>query len=702
MVFIRVVPILLFFFVHSSIAQNYERDSLLKISIKQTDTSLVKTLNELFESYRYENPDSARLFVEQALQEAQKITWKEGEYEARYNQYFLTQDEYDFDASKRILDTLLTLSFELMDARKAGAIFNKLSLYYKSQGDLVMQLKAYNNAVNAYKIDNYQKGLAAIYHNNANLFFELGEDDEGLANLNKAYAINDSMENYLWGAYNMGSIGVYYFDKGDYDSARIFQWKAIQLAAKDGHPYVYAETYFNYGNSFKESGIFDSARYYFDQSIALIDEYNFEDLKCYVLNAYSTLEFAAGNFKKAEKIRKAALIGAIRTNEPGALYSARKGMISINKALNNYKLAYEYLDTLYKNLEEKENELSQLAENRYSQIYQEKAEKDSLELAHQIELEKAEKLTAQKDANIKSLILMGTGLMLIIVLIIGFITYNAYKQKRKLAKDLAQKSDKIEEMNLLLQSKNIEITDSIQYAKRIQKAILPSQKSVQELLPKSFIYYLPKDIVSGDFYWMEKVNNKLLFAVADCTGHGVPGAMVSVVCKNALNRAVKEFKLTEPGLILDKTREIVCEEFDKSDELVQDGMDISLCCIEHNELKFAGANNPLIVISGDGRELTEIKGDKQPVGKYIDSKPFQTTTITLNSGDQLYLFSDGFADQFGGDKGKKFKAANLKRLLFANSNLPLNDQKNELDLAFHQWKGKLEQLDDVCVMGVSV
>lgn len=277
---------------------------------------------------------------------------------------------------------------------------------------------------------------------------------------------------------------------------------------------------------------------------------------------------------------------------------------------------------------------------------------------------------------------------------------------RKRQKILTQKIREATE-ELLLQKQEIEevhreITDSIAYAKRIQLAILPPQDYFEEQLPNAFVLYLPKDVVAGDFYWMQEHESKTLFAAADCTGHGVPGAMVSVICNNGLNRAVRESNLSDPGEILDKTRELVLAEFHKSSEEVKDGMDIALCSLQGTTLKYAGAHNPLWIIRKGSQEVEEIKANKQPIGKYDEPLPYTTHTVKLSDGDSFYIFSDGYADQFGGEKGKKFKAANFKRLLLSIQNESMERQKVLIDEAFDRWKGALEQLDDVCVIGVRV
>ncbi len=297
--------------------------------------------------------------------------------------------------------------------------------------------------------------------------------------------------------------------------------------------------------------------------------------------------------------------------------------------------------------------------------------------------------------------------ILLIIASLGFLAFNNYRKQKKQAaiiskqKTLAEiQRDEITTQHLELEEKNREITDSINYAKRIQEAILPPLKLVQQNLKDSFILYLPKDIVAGDFYWMQNSNDKIIFAAADCTGHGVPGALVSVVCSNALNRAVREFDLSKPSKILDKTLEIVIERFEKSEEEVKDGMDIALCSYNPSTLKleYAGAHNPLWLIKKGADEVTEIKGNKQPIGKYANTVPFNNHEIQLEKGDTIYLFSDGYVDQFGGERGKKLKSVNFKRLLLSIQEQSIDQQYDSVKNHFNSWKKDLEQLDDVCVI----
>ena len=314
-----------------------------------------------------------------------------------------------------------------------------------------------------------------------------------------------------------------------------------------------------------------------------------------------------------------------------------------------------------------------------------------------------------------------------IFLLFSFVRWRTAKLKQRqkeletevdnATKEIREQKEEVEQQKEIVDKAHQEIRDSINYAKRIQSAILPSQKLVKEYLPESFILYKPKDVVAGDFYWLEYKEGKTLFAAADCTGHGVPGAMVSVVCNNGLNRSVREYGLTEPAEILSKTRDIVIKEFEKSEEAVQDGMDISMCALntQTNQLLWSGANNPIWIINKNRTDWpegsrpfinmeggVEIKPNKQAIGKVYNPQPFTTHKIQLQKGDALYIFSDGYQDQFGGEKGKKFKSINFKKLLLSIQSESMEKQREIIDKVFEEWRGEENQVDDVCVIGVKI
>jgi PAS domain S-box-containing protein len=260
----------------------------------------------------------------------------------------------------------------------------------------------------------------------------------------------------------------------------------------------------------------------------------------------------------------------------------------------------------------------------------------------------------------------------------------------------------IEELEEMIRQKE----ESLRYARYLQHAATSDIDSLHKVFPESFTYFSAKEIVSGDFLWMEALPNtkgeKVLVAAADCTGHGVPGAILTFMCSNALNKAVKEFGLTDPGKILDAVCKIVTERFAKSGAEINDGMDISLCLIDRKAktLKWSGANTPLYIVKNG--ELRQIDATKKPIGNCDIGNSFVTHDIQLEEGDMIYLFSDGYASQFGGEKGKKFMFSNFKKLLTEISCLNTASQKQILVETIETWKRDLEQVDDILVTGIRI
>ena len=256
----------------------------------------------------------------------------------------------------------------------------------------------------------------------------------------------------------------------------------------------------------------------------------------------------------------------------------------------------------------------------------------------------------------------------------------------------------------VIEGQKKELLDSINYAKRIQTALMPSKDYIQTLLGDSFILFLPKDIVSGDFYWVQQSGEWVFFAVCDCTGHGVPGALISIVCNNALNRSVKEFGINQPSLILDKAAEIIIESIGLGGE-VKDGMDASICAFNRNtrELFWAGANLPLWIAREEPfYELLEFKPDKQAIGLVENRYPYSNHRIEIRKGDIIYMFSDGYADQFGGPNNKKLTRKKFKEQLLLQRGIPLEKQQSNL-LSFHNdYKNYQDQIDDILILGIKV
>lgn len=316
---------------------------------------------------------------------------------------------------------------------------------------------------------------------------------------------------------------------------------------------------------------------------------------------------------------------------------------------------------------------------------------DSIKYSNEILLNQAK--AKAKDEEIKAQKRLELGMLFIIILIVGFL-YFVFKQ---LKTTKAQK--------LLIEHKQKEISDSINYAKRIQDAMMTSSANLREVLVNHFIFYQPKDVVSGDFYWAHK-NNKgdVFFTVADCTGHGVPGAFMSMIGTSMLNEIIVEKGIYQTDQILANLRDQIIKALKQEEtDSQKDGMDIALCKLNINkrELEFSGAMNPLIHVSGDNLNL--IKGDPQPIGySGGKNKAFTIKKLKLKKNDMLYISSDGFQDQFGGPKGKKYRSMKFRNFLKKQSTFDLKKQKMMLENEFNSWKENYDQLDDVCVMGVRI
>ncbi|MGZ3931054.1 MAG: SpoIIE family protein phosphatase, partial [Bacteroidia bacterium] len=430
-------------------------------------------------------------------------------------------------------------------------------------------------------------------------------------------------------------------------------------------------------------------------------------------------ELVNGNYSKSIELYIPSIAGAEAARDNNLLLRDYLNISEAYQKNNDYPKAFAYLkkylqlsDSIGSD-DKKKSVLKSQAEYEFKEKeFQLRSEKEKQKLLFDIEKGKQK---TQRIYFVVILVLFAGGLAAVAV---------GYRRKSKDHSIILGQKEEIEKQKHIVDEKNKEVFDSISYAKRLQKAILPPHSLVKDYLPGSFILYKPKDIVAGDFYWMH-VNSELraessekkpqhnelrtttaqliLIAAADCTGHGVPGAMVSIVCSNALNRAVNEFGLTDPGSILDKTRELVIETFEKSEEKVKDGMDISLCSIlrapDSNQftIQWAGANNPLLYLQNN--VLHELKANKQPIGIVEKPTAFTTHTLQLNSGDCVYLFTDGYLDQFGGPNGKKYKHKPFVSLIDRLCRQPMGEQEQVLSAELAGWKGNIDQVDDILVIG---
>ena len=480
--------------------------------------------------------------------------------------------------------------------------------------------------------------------------YDLKDYKKSLENYTRALELNQtaSMSNVnTLNALSYTYIGLGCSNKwlGNREKAKEFFQKALETSTKGNQWMQEARTYYEMGLLLYDEGKLEDAEVELQKSYEMRKEHQTRPGMVSSLIALCDIAVKRNEIKKAMLYMEEALDLAIATGSRAKTFQCRHKLYELHKLEGSYAEALHHMEEYHAVRQEV---VGEEASNKLK----------DLQTRHATE-------QADKEAEIQRL-----------------------------------KNVELKKAHDLVAEKNREITDSINYARRIQNSILPSGSALNENLQEHFVLYKPKDIVAGDFYWLETVGNRVFFAVADCTGHGVPGAMVSVMCSNVLTKSVKELGIEDPGKILDKSAELLQARFSGSEEEIADGMDLGFCMIDREQrlLQFAGANNPLYLIRNN--ELIEIKGDKQPVGYYENRRPYTTHSIQLLAGDQIYLLTDGYSDQFGGPNEKKFKYQALKNLLVEICLKPMIEQELVLNETIENWKGELEQLDDICIIGV--
>lgn len=602
----------------------------------------------------------------------------------------------EFDKAIECYNKSISFSSGINDLNKIAICYNSLGDVYRTQNNYPKALEYFNQGLDLAKKNKNNNQIAFCLSCMGDIYSAQKDFNKGLSYYENAYKIANENNLKLQECNSLGSIGMTYYLTDNKDKALEYFQKTIQIAEEIGNKDKVAFANNLMGDIYVSFKQYDKALECYSKSIAISEE---TGNKAQLVNSYNQLSSYYLDVKKFQESKAAALKSFELSKEiktPEGLKNASKILANINELENNPTEALRMLHLFIQMRDSINNEESvkQIAAVEY------KAKEEGLK-AEQAARESANQAELNRQKVIRYAFTIGFALVLILVIVV----FKNLQQNKKKNRIITAQKKEVEHQKELVEEKNKEITDSITYAKRLQEAILPPVKLVEQVFPESFVLYIPKDIIAGDFYWMEHSGDFTFIAAADSTGHGVPGAMVSVVCSNALNRAVKEFKLTEPGLVLDKARELVLDTFSKSEGDVKDGMDISLLCINRKQqiITWAGANNPLWFISPDNtNELKEIKPNKQPIGKTDNPLPFTTHSIPYQQGTIIYLITDGYADQFGGPKGKKYKYKQLEDLIVANQNKPLPEQKTMLANSFADWKKEYEQVDDVTLLGLKV
>ncbi|MFN8231897.1 MAG: SpoIIE family protein phosphatase [Bacteroidia bacterium] len=568
---------------------------------------------------------------------------------------FVYYSQGDYDKSIEVYFLGLKFAKNSTDYFTYAWLHNQIGLSYsnKPNPNYKLALEYYMKSLDILKKNNFISRSGLVHLRIGSVYLRQKNDSKGLYYLNKALKIGKDYNNKTVVLWTQVAFAKYYIDHNQYN-------KAIELENYCVKQFI---------SGFDVPGIIDSYK-----NLANCN-HKLNNNKLALIQIDSAIYYSINN-NVYEKFNK--------------IYELKS---DIHKALGQYDLAFEYFK---KSVHVKDS------------IFSEANNKNIIELQTKFDTEGKEKeiqmLNVEKasDKKIKSILTVAFSVALILIVSIVFIVFKINKARKQLA---FQKTE-IELQKHVIEEKHKEITDSINYAERIQHSLLASNNILTNNLDDYFIYFQPKDVVSGDFYWATNLNNgTFALMCADSTGHGVPGSIMSILNISCLEKAIEVENLTAPNEILNHTRKKIIETLKKdgSEEGGKDGMDGSLMCFDFDRLVLncACANNPIWVIRNN--EIIEIKGDRFPIGKHDrDNVPFTFQTINLIKGDMIYTFTDGFQDQFGGPKGKKFKYKNLQDLLLKITTETLENQKQIVSSAFNNWKGNLEQVDDVTLIGIRI
>ncbi|MCX8079934.1 MAG: tetratricopeptide repeat protein [Bacteroidia bacterium] len=694
-----------------------------KISFAPTgnlhDTVIYNHYLQSGQNYQNNNPDTAIYFYTLAEKQAGKISGPEGEIRKaeairRKGWAYYLKSHFDmamvcFNIAIRVIkkhiihhDAKIRKRALIVYAsclNNRGIIYIEKGQYTHALTDIFLSLKINEETEN--KI-----GIAKNLNNIGLVHYAQKNHQKALEYYMRALETNKVTGDKFGQANDMSNIGVVYMIQGKYQKALEYYFKALEINEEIRNKHGQSINLTNIGIVYQNLKDLDKAIEFYQKALKIDREINNTHGMAICLCNIGYLYYIQEKYEKAEQYLLKSLIFHKNLGSSFYLLSAYKNLSDIYLKKSKFKEALDYLKESVKvqdSLINSKNRKDALQKEMQHKFEKEQALKEK-EHQKKIELERKEK---EKQRIITWFVAVA---LFSVAVFLGFIV-NRLNITRKQKSIIEQQKKIVEEQKLiveeqkkLVEQKNKDILDSINYAKRIQNAILPSFVKMNEYLNQYFVLYLPKDIVAGDFYWLETSEKYVFVAVADCTGHGVPGAMVSVVCSNALSKAVLEDKITDSDNILNRTRELVIEKLTSEDN-IRDGMDVCLVRIEkdQNIIQFSGANRPLYIKSPHATKIMEIIPDKQPIGRYENSKPFSKTVIELKQNSLIFLTTDGYADQFGGNKGKKIGTKKFKELLYyIATHHHAEEQKEKLLSYFINWKENEEQTDDITIIGLKL
>ncbi len=717
--------------------QNRMTDSLVHVlHTPQADTNRIKALNMLAWELHSAKPDSALLLNTQAIS-LNVMPQGVSANEIRSRLKLQAVSYSDLGEFKRLQSNYAeALKYDEMALKIYEEIhFNKgITLCLNNMGIVCLNMSDYPKALEfafrALRMDEVsgdKRSLASSLGTIGNIFMEQHENERAIEYYLKAMRANEVIGRKYGVAMQLANIANVYkaeskaelikqgLNEKKKDSLTLdYYTRSLHVSEELQDKYGISRQLSNIGGVYKDEGDADStlpraereklyakAFDYFTKALQMNEELGRKSGVVINLGNLGTLCQSRKQYKEAEKYLQKAIDLAIQVHEMEIVYELHRSLSEVYRqerlwepALTHFAKYITLRDSIFNDKNTKKSLRAEVNFEFEKKRAAEKAEQDKRDTLAAAERQRQRLIT----------ITVCVGLLL--VLVFFALLYNRFR--------LTQKQKKIiEEQKHLVDEKNKDITDSINYARRIQRSLLPPVSYFKKSLPEVFILYKPKDIVSGDFYWGQLLPESsangpvFLLATADCTGHGVPGALMSMIGISKLSELVLERKVSRPDEILNQLREEVIRSLNPEGAEVEanDGMDISLCVFDFQKLslQYSGANNSIYHVPASESVLKEYKADKFPVGKYSgDPKPFTCKEIKLERGDCVYAFTDGFADQFGGPNGKKFKYRQFEELLVSNRDKPLEQQKEILNSALESWKGGLEQVDDILVIGLRI
>ncbi len=749
--------IILFCFVHASLVFGLttQSDTLSTFTSKDDGIEKAKKLIELSEIIRTKNPERAVYYGLIAIDISKEIGESELQQQAEFSVGFAYYIQNDFENALLHFNNSLEYSNLLDNKRSVAASLNRMGNTYQLMGAYDKALEYYSHAMTINRELNEEQEVARTLTNLGSIYRLYGNYELAINQHLEALGIYEGLQNnegIAWSALNIARLfkmmknypkGLEYVNQ----SLEIYQKIEKEQALSTGVTLClkeFAQIYYKMGN-------LNFAVVYGER---VLERNRKTNNMLGVANSLSTLGkiyYDIENFEKSEQyfIKAKRVKDSLHDNTEIATILRYLGKIYLNRYETakandylNHSLDFALNQNLKEEIKETYLDLSKLYENinqpnkalHYYKQYT--ALKDSLnnqkinELALQYEFDKEQRKREfeekQKDIRQEAKLqrekifkwAFASGFML--MLILAFVIFKSYQRKKKtnmlLTKqrnEIAEQKDEIEAQRDFvtkqrdqIAQQNTIITDSIEYAKRIQSALFPQQKFLDKVLGEYFIYMKPKNIVSGDFYWVAEKGNKIVITVSDCTGHGVPGAFMSMLGIAFLNEIVNKSKNLKANKILDQLRENIIDSLHQEYGVKgsKDGMDMALCIIDRKtlEMQYAGAYNAVYIVRAN--VLKELKADKMPIGIHaikVD-KSFTNHEFQLAKNDMLYLFSDGYVDQFGGDRGVKFKQNAFKELILKVAPLAAKEQKAKIEFTMQKWQGDYSQLDDMMVMGIRV